>query len=56
MTENGNSTCTCKKKKCVRHGKCNECIEYHKNSKRVSLPYCKRPKFNLISKLFGKKK
>jgi len=35
--------CNCKKKKCERHGKCNECIEYHtKNPKYV--PYCQRKK------------
>lgn len=41
MLENGLNKCTCKKNKCMRHGKCNECIEYHKNNKHY-VPYCKR--------------
>lgn len=33
--------CKCRKKNCPRHGKCEECIAYHKtNSKRE--PYCLR--------------
>lgn len=52
MLENGTDICNCKKKKCERFGKCNECIEYHKNSKR--LPYCKREKVKVIDKLFHK--
>jgi hypothetical protein len=54
MLENGSNICNCKKKKCERHGKCSECIEYHNNSKILPLPYCKRPKLNLLNKLFGK--
>lgn len=53
MLENGSNICSCKKKTCIRHGKCSECIEYHRKSKR--LPYCKRPKFSLFNKLFGSK-
>ena len=52
VLENENNVCTCKKRKCVRHGKCSEYIEYHRNS----LPYCKKPKFDLLNKLFGKAK
>ncbi|MDD6991992.1 MAG: hypothetical protein PUI48_09220 [Oscillospiraceae bacterium] len=29
-----NENCPCKKKKCERHGKCDECRNYHANSKR----------------------
>ena len=50
MLENGNKICNCKRKKCVRHGKCSECIEYHKNSKSLPLPYCRGPKFDLLNK------
>jgi uncharacterized protein with FMN-binding domain len=32
--------CNCKKKNCPRHGKCEECIAYHKTAKRE--PYCLR--------------
>lgn len=46
MLENGSEVCNCTKKGCIRHGKCKECIEYHRvNNKR--LPYCKRKKINL---------
>lgn len=34
MLENGLEICSCKRTKCPRHGKCDECIEYHKNNKR----------------------
>jgi hypothetical protein len=34
--------CPCRKKSCKRHGKCEECIEYHKTSKWE--PYCIRKK------------
>jgi hypothetical protein len=40
MLENGLVKCNCKKKSCLRHGKCAECIEFHKTNKRE--PYCKR--------------
>lgn len=50
MLENGGPLCNCKHKKCVRHGNCVECIKYHENTKR--LPYCKRSKSILLSKLF----
>lgn len=42
MLENGLEGCNCKKKKCERYGKCNECIAYHKTNKRYTEPYCKR--------------
>jgi len=45
MLENGKEICDCKKIKCERHGKCKECIEYHKNHKRPV--YCKRKKRKL---------
>lgn len=51
MLENGSEVCSCKKLKCVRHGKCDECIAYHKN--KDQLPRCKRPKksiFNFLKK------
>jgi hypothetical protein len=41
MLENGLEICSCKRTKCPRHGKCDECIEYHKNNKRYP-PYCMR--------------
>lgn len=56
MLENGSDICSCKKKKCERFGKCNECIEYHSNSKSRPLPYCKRQKLNISDKLFSKEK
>ncbi len=42
MLENGLVECNCKKKKCERHGKCEECITYHQTKKHPSPPYCKR--------------
>ena len=39
--ENGLVECNCRKKKCERHGKCKECIEYHTKNPKY-LPYCKR--------------
>lgn len=43
MLENGLEVCNCKKKNCVRHGKCAECLEHHRTNKRYP-PYCKRDK------------
>ena len=43
MLESGLEKCNCKKTKCVRHGNCKECIDYHSQSKRYPVPYCKRP-------------
>lgn len=40
MLENGYEECPCKKKGCEIHGKCFECLEYHKQKKRQA--YCKR--------------
>jgi hypothetical protein len=51
MLENMKESCNCKKKNCERYGKCKECIEYHENSKRKSLTYCKRVKGNTEEKL-----
>jgi len=42
MKENGLEECICKKRSCERHGKCDECIEFHKTNKRE--PYCKKKK------------
>jgi hypothetical protein len=41
--------CTCPKKKCPRHAKCEECAQYHAN--KGKLPYCKRPKLSLFGLL-----
>lgn len=40
LLENGLEICTCRKAKCIRYGKCADCIEHHKKS----LPACKREK------------
>jgi hypothetical protein len=48
----GLSECPCKKKKCPRHGNCEECIPYHKN--KGQLPYCERKSF--LKKLARKNK
>lgn len=56
MLENGSDVCNCKKKKCVRHGICTECMNYHNNSARLSLPYCKRPKKSKIQRMLGRSK
>jgi predicted CXXCH cytochrome family protein len=37
--------CSCPKKKCVRHGKCQECHDYH--GAKGKLPYCLRGKMGL---------
>ncbi|WP_169738174.1 hypothetical protein [Clostridium akagii] len=42
MLENGKNICDCKNEKCIRHGKCSECIEFHR--KLEQLPYCKKTK------------
>ncbi|WP_200814960.1 hypothetical protein [Scatolibacter rhodanostii] len=34
--------CPCKKEKCERHGKCGECVDFHKTS--IYKPYCMRKK------------
>ncbi len=44
MLKNGLEVCTCKKHKCERFGKCDECIEFHKTHKRYPLPQCMRKK------------
>lgn len=54
MLDNGMENCSCKKKKCVRHGNCKECIEYHNQSKSLRFPYCKRPKRGTV-KFIGEK-
>lgn len=43
MLENGKEYCTCKRKKCPRHGDCMACMEYHRLNSRYA-PYCKRTK------------
>jgi type IV secretory pathway TrbD component len=42
MLLNGKEECNCRKKKCVRHGKCDECVGFHKANKREV--YCMREK------------
>ena len=37
-----NDNCKCKKKKCIRHGNCIACREYHQNSKRKRKVACER--------------
>ncbi len=37
-------TCSCKKVKCKRHGKCEECMAYH--CKKDQLPRCKQRKIS----------
>jgi len=36
--------CPCKKKKCPRHGRCEECRAHHAASTRRRPVYCERPK------------
>jgi hypothetical protein len=40
-----NLECTCPKVECSRHGKCCECVAYHRNEKK-NIPVCMR---NLIN-------
>ena len=47
-----NENCPCKKKKCERHGNCDECRKHHAESKRQRPVYCERDKKGL-KKLFG---
>ena len=54
--ENGSDICSCKKVKCVRHGNCVECLEYHNKSKSRPIPYCKRSKKSVIQRFSGKNK
>ena len=42
MLENGQEECNCPKKKCVRHGNCEECMSKHGEKKTFS--FCKREK------------
>jgi hypothetical protein len=45
MLENGLEKCSCKRKKCERHGNCKECMAQHNSeNKKYPLPYCKRVK------------
>ena len=37
-----NENCPCKKKKCERHGKCDECRKHHAESKRQRPVYCEK--------------
>lgn len=37
-----NENCPCKKKKCIRHGKCDECKKHHAESKARMPVYCER--------------
>lgn len=38
--DNGELTCTCKKKSCPRYKKCDECRSFHYG--KGSRPYCER--------------
>jgi hypothetical protein len=42
MLESGSEICPCQKAQCERHGKCEECIAYHRDNQQQPLPYCKR--------------
>lgn len=39
-----NENCPCKKKKCERHGRCDECRKYHAESKRQRPVACEKGK------------
>lgn len=39
-----NDNCPCKKKKCERHGKCDECRKYHEESKGRRPVFCEKGK------------
>ena len=39
-----NENCPCKKKKCARHGKCDECRKHHSESARQRPVYCEKGK------------
>lgn len=56
MYANNLPECTCKKIKCVHHGNCKDCIEYHKNNKYHALPYCKRKENKQADKINRKSK
>lgn len=42
MIKNELDNCKCDDKECKRHGKCEECIEFHKDKEKPV--YCKREK------------
>ncbi len=37
-----NENCPCKRKKCERHGKCDECRKHHAESERQRPVYCEK--------------
>ena len=39
-----NENCPCKRKKCERHGKCDECRKHHAESERQRPVYCEKKK------------
>lgn len=41
MLENGLEACTCKRTRCERFGKCEECVRHHEEHSKHP-PYCKR--------------
>jgi len=45
--------CPCTKRNCPRHGACDECREYHRNTKHPRPPFCERAP-NWFQRLFGK--
>ncbi len=42
-------SCPCRKKKCERHGKCDECRKHHAESKRKLSVACERKKNRFLS-------
>jgi hypothetical protein len=41
--------CNCPKTKCERHGKCDECRQFH--GAKGKLPYCERPKSSIVGSI-----
>jgi len=41
-----NESCPCKRKKCERHGNCDECRKHHAGSKRQLPVACEKGKKN----------
>lgn len=50
ILENGKTICSCRWKKCKRHGNCKECMEHHSRHEKHPLPYCKRKKESIEKK------
>lgn len=43
-----NKDCPCKKKKCERHGMCDECRAHHAESKRQRPVACEKKKMKVL--------